>query len=263
MPALVDSHCHLDLEVFAADRQAVLDRAAGAGVGRIVIPALNYASALRVVELADALANVFAAVGVHPTETQDSALTPASKWGDLAHRRKVVAFGEIGLDYFWVTDRKGRARQRGLLQKQLALAQQFHLPVILHLREEGDAIGGSCSRDMLDILRDWTRALQTAGDALASRPGVLHSFSGSLEVALEAMDLGFFIGVTGPVTFPKADARREVVRNLPLDRILIETDAPFLAPVPYRGRRNEPAFVTHIADKIAGNGGRYARLALD
>jgi TatD DNase family protein len=162
-----------------------------------------------------------------------------------------VALGEIGLDYYWVTDQQARAGQRAALLQQLALAQQCQLPAILHLREERDAAGGACSRDMLDLLRDWTRSLQNAGDPLASRPGVLHSFSSSLEVALEAIELGFLIGFTGPITFPKADARRELVRNLPLDRLLVETDAPFLAPIPHRGHRNEPAFVTHIADKIA------------
>jgi TatD DNase family protein len=239
------------LDAFDADRQAVLDRAGRAGVSRIVVPALNHASAYRVIELADSHENVFAAVGIHPTEAEGAGLRAASDWRDLAQRPKVVAVGEVGLDYYWVTDRKARAGQRAVLQQQLALAQQCHLPAILHLREEADAVGGPCSQDMLHLLRDWTRSLQNAGDGLASRPGVLHSFSSSLEVALEAIDLGFLIGFTGPVTFPKADARREVVRDLPLDRIVVETDAPFLAPVPHRGHRNEPAFVAHIADKIA------------
>lgn len=251
LPALVDTHCHLDLEAFDADRQSVLDRAARVGVGRVVVPALNHASSLRIIELAEAHANIFAAIGTHPTETEDGALTDNAAWRDLAQRPKVVAIGEIGLDYYWVTDQRTRADQRGLLQRQLGLAQQTRLPVILHLREEGDATGGACSQDLLTILRDWIQSLRQAGDELASRPGVLHSFSGSLEVALQALDLGFFIGITGPITFPKADARRDTVRGLPLERILVETDAPFLSPVPHRGRRNEPAFVTHIADKIA------------
>jgi TatD DNase family protein len=220
-PALVDTHCHLDLDAFDADRQAVLDRAGRAGVSRIVVPALNHASAYRVIELADSHENVFAAVGIHPTEAEGAGLRAASDWRDLAQRPKVVAVGEVGLDYYWVTDRKARAGQRAVLQQQLALAQQCHLPAILHLREEADAVGGPCSQDMLHLLRDWTRSLQNAGDGLASRPGVLHSFSSSLEVALEAIDLGFLIGFTGPVTFPKADARREVVRDLPLDRIVV------------------------------------------
>jgi TatD DNase family protein len=250
-PSLVDTHCHLDLGAFDADRQSVLDRAARAGVGRIVVPGLNHGSALRILDLTQAHENVFAAVGIHPTEADGENLAGAADWPELADRPKVVAVGEIGLDYYWVADQNARAVQRALLQQQLELARQCHLPAILHLREEGDAVGGPCSQDMLDLLRDWTRTLRNAGDTLASRPGVLHSFSSSLEVASEAIDLGFFIGLTGPVTFPKADARRDVVRNLPLDRILVETDAPFLAPVPHRGHRNEPAFVTHIADKIA------------
>jgi TatD DNase family protein len=248
LPALVDTHCHLDLEAFDADRQSVLDRAGQAGVGRIVVPALNHASALRVIELAAANTNVYAAVGKHPTESD---FTSSSEWQDLAQRPKVVAIGEIGLDYYWIKDKRARAAQRTTLLQQLELARRVHLPAILHLREEGDAVGGPCSTDMLTILRDWVHGLRRTGDGLASRPGVLHSFSSSLAVALEAIDLGFFIGVTGPVTYPKANARRDVVRSLSLDHILVETDAPFLAPVPHRGRRNEPAFVTHIADKIA------------
>jgi TatD DNase family protein len=248
LPALVDTHCHLDLEIFNPDRQSVLDRAARAGVDRIVVPALDHPSALRVIELARANTNLYAAVGVHPTESD---FAGASDWRELAQRPKVVAIGEIGLDYYWITDKQGREAQRRALLRQLELARQVRLPAILHLREEGDAVGGLCSRDMLEILREWIHGLRRTGDDLASRPGVLHSFSSTLEVASEAIDLGFFIGVTGPVTYPKADARRDLIRALPLDRILVETDAPFLAPAPYRGRRNEPAFVIHIADRIA------------
>jgi TatD DNase family protein len=258
-PAWVDTHCHLDLEVFDGDRQSVLDRAERAGVGRIVVPALNHASALRVIELAQAHASVYAAVGIHPTESDEGARTESSDWRELGQQPKVVAIGEIGLDYYWITDHTARAVQRSTLLRQLELARQLHLPAILHLREEGDVIGGPCSQDMLGILRDWILNLRQAGDGLAARPGVLHSFSSSLDVAAEAIDLGFFIGLTGPVTFPKAESRREVVRSLPLERILVETDAPFLAPVPHRGHRNEPAFVTHIADKIAALQSRTVR----
>jgi TatD DNase family protein len=161
----------------------------------------------------------------------------------------VVAIGEIGLDYF----REGSTRlaQLEILGEQLALACERCLPVLLHLREERDEEVGQASFDLLKILKGWVEGLRSRQDPLAERPGVLHSFSGSLATAREALALGFFIGVTGPVTFKNAGARRELVAAMPLDRILIETDAPYLTPAPHRGQRNEPAFVKYIAEKIA------------
>ena len=249
--ALADTHCHLDMEIFDADRQSVLERAMAAGVDRILVPALNGASALRAIGLAEAHPSVFAAVGIHPTETQETTAAGVAALRDLATHPRVVAIGEIGLDYFWVKDDSGRHAQRQALLAQLDLARKTGRPVVLHMREEHDAESGSCSRDMLGILDDWINDLRAGNGMLAQAPGVLHSFSGSLDIALRAINLGFCIGVTGPVTFPGAENRRHVVRALPLDRLLTETDAPFLAPLPHRGRRNEPAFVAHIADKIA------------
>jgi len=248
---LVDTHCHLDLDAFEADREAVLERAMAAGVSRILVPALNRPSALRVTALADAQPTVFAAVGYHPTEIHETTSADIAALGELTTRPKVVAIGEIGLDYFWVKDDSERQAQRQALLAHLDLARRTGRPVVLHLREEDDAESGSCSRDMLDILEDWIADLRSVRGTLAQHPGVLHSFSGSLDLALRAIGLGFCIGVTGPLTFPNAENRRRVVRALPLGRLLVETDAPFLAPVPHRGRRNEPAFVAHIADKIA------------
>jgi len=248
---LVDTHCHLDLDVFDADRESVLERAAAAGVSRILVPALNRSSALRVIALAEAQPHVFAAVGYHPTEIHETTSADIANLGELATRSKVLAIGEIGLDYFWVKDESERRAQRQALLAHLVLAQRTERPVVLHLREENDAESGSCSQDMLHILEDWTADLRSDNGTLAQRPGVLHSFCGSVDLALRAISLGFCIGVTGPLTFRNAENRTRVVRALPLDRLLVETDAPFLAPVPHRGRRNEPAFVSHIADKIA------------
>jgi TatD DNase family protein len=249
--ALVDTHCHLDLEIFDADRRSVLERATAAGINRILVPALNGVSARRAIGLAEAHATVFAAVGIHPTEVHETSGAEVAEMSDLATHPKVVAIGEIGLDYFWVKDDSARQAQRQAFVAQLDWARQTQRPVILHMREENDTESGPCSQDMLEILRDWATDLRTGDSTIAQRPGVLHSFSGSLDIALRAIDLGFCIGVTGPVTFPSAGNRRQMLRALPLDRLLIETDAPFLAPLPHRGRRNEPAFVAHIADKIA------------
>ena len=162
----------------------------------------------------------------------------------LAESPRVVAIGEIGLDYYWVTDSEKQAQQREALQAQLMLAQDLHIPVVIHAREKDDAVHGPCADDLISILEQWVQPSSPS-------PGVLHSFSGSLETAQQALRLGFYIGVTGPVTYKNAAYRREVIAAIPLDRLLIETDSPYLAPHPYRGKRNEPAYVTHIADKIA------------
>jgi TatD DNase family protein len=250
---LSDTHCHLDLEKFDADRGDVLARAWQAGLTRILVPGLDLASSQRAVDLAASHPALFAAIGVHPSESlafQPEMLDVlrALRIGHSA-ARKIVAIGEIGLDYYW--DDAPHAWQRAVLEKQLDLAAELCLPVVLHLREAGDALDGDCSRDMLDILQKWLAYLRAEHHPLARAPGVLHSFSGSLNTAEKLLELNFYIGITGPVTFKNAEVKREVVKSLPLECLLIETDAPFLAPVPLRGRRNEPAFVRHIADKIA------------
>jgi TatD DNase family protein len=256
---LTDTHCHLNLDKFDSDRQSVLERAAQAGVVRILIPGLTAESSLAGVKLAETHPMLYAAVGVHPTE--------AETWNKLTGKQikalaldtsgpsgtsstsKVVAIGEIGLDYYW--DSAPHEKQRTALREQLVLAADAGLPVILHMREARDAPHGNCAGDMLKILEEWCTYLRSGLNPLVERPGVMHSFSGTLETAHAALSLGFFIGVTGPVTFENAARRQGIVAAIPLNRILIETDAPFLAPHPYRGKRNEPAYVRRIADKIA------------
>jgi len=161
----------------------------------------------------------------------------------------VVAIGEIGLDYYW--DSAPHEKQRTALREQLVLAADAGLPVILHMREARDAPHGNCAGDMLKILEEWLTGLKQKKNPLSERPGVLHSFSGTLETAQAAMNLGFYLGVSGPITYKNSLLRQELVAALPLDRILIETDAPFQAPHPHRGKRNEPAYIRLIADKIA------------
>ena len=249
---LTDTHCHLDYQKFDEDREAVIQRAVDAGLTRILIPALHWTSSLAAVKLAESHSMIYAAVGFHPTDLDTWEESSVENLRNLAQSaKKVVAIGEIGLDYYWVKDADQQARQREAFQAQLALAKEVGLPVVIHMREADDAWVGPASADLLDILSAWYADLVAAQHPLAERPGVLHSFNGTLETAQKAMSLNFYIGVTGPVTYKNADQKRQVIGQLPLERLLIETDAPFLAPVPQRGKRNEPAFVGYIADKIA------------
>jgi TatD DNase family protein len=248
---LTDTHCHLNFHKFNDDRPAVIRRARDAGLIRILVPGLDQTSSLDAVKLAESDPMIYAAVGFHPTDIEKLNEDTFNKISELATHQKVVAVGEIGLDYYWIKEEEKRYIQRQTLKRQLALAESIHKPVIIHAREQNDAEHGACAEDLIMILGEWAAALKSRKDALAERPGVLHSFSGSLETATRAIDLGFYIGVTGPVTYKNAERRRQVVGALPLERLLIETDAPFLAPFPHRGKRNEPAFVAHIADKIA------------
>jgi TatD DNase family protein len=249
---LTDTHCHLDFNKFDEDRDAVIQRALDAGVERMLVPALELESSKAVVQLADSHPDLFAAVGFHPTDLD--------KWNDISisdlrnlvnPNNKVLAIGEIGLDYYWVKEPEKQKQQREVLQQQLKLAQEVNLPVIIHMREQNDAWFGQASIDLLNILSEWHQELTAQNHPLKEKPGVLHSFNGNLETAQKAMQLNFYIGVTGPVTYKNAEEKRQIIRQLPLERLLIETDSPFLTLVPHRGKRNEPAFVAHIADKIA------------
>jgi TatD DNase family protein len=248
---LTDTHCHLDSERFDTDRQSVIQRALDAGVRRILVPALDLVTSQRIVKLAEGNAHVFAGVGFHPTEAAGVHKADSVEIRRLAASPKVVAVGEIGLDYYWAADDAARAHQRSVLQGQLDLAREVSRPVILHMREAHDAEGGPCAEDLMAMLEAWIAGLRASNHALAQRPGVLHSFSGVFDTAMRAIGLGFCVGVTGPVTYKKAASRRQLIAGLPIESLLIETDAPFLSPEPYRGQRNEPAFVVRIADKIA------------
>jgi TatD DNase family protein len=283
---LTDTHCHLDFNKFDEDRDAVIQRALETGVERILIPSMELESSKAVVKLANSHPNLFAAVGFHPTDldkweedsinklksliTNPHVTLPKEHRDDVSDSEgslpskseilrsaqndmanKILAIGEIGLDYYWVKEADKQAIQRDILKQQLQLAQDVNKPVIIHMREENDAWFGQASIDLLSILSEWHQELSAQDHPLREKPGVLHSFNGNLETAQKAIRLNFYIGVTGPVTYKNAEEKRQVIRQLPLERILIETDSPFLTPVPHRGKRNEPAFVAHIADKIA------------
>lgn len=231
---LIDTHCHLDFESFDADRDAVVQRALDAGVQQIIVPALDLDNCRTVLALTEKYAGVFAAVGVHPNSSAGWQDGWIGVLRDLAQHPKVVAIGEIGLDYYW--DKSPKAVQQRALGLQLELAAELNLPVIIHNRES-DA-------DVVQML---------AESPLVGRenPGVLHSFVAGWDTAVSALNLGYYLGFTGPVTFKKADELREIARKVPDDRILVETDAPFLTPHPYRGKRNEPAYVAFVAERLA------------
>lgn len=245
---LTDTHCHLDYDKFDSDRAEVIRRATESGLIRMLVPGLQHRSSKDAVLLAESNPSVYAAVGFHPTDLEEFSESTFQEVKKLASHPKVVAIGEIGIDYYWVKETEKRAIQRDILKQQLAFAKEINKPVIIHMREENDAWIGEASVDLLRILEEWQNSLQ---GSLAEKPGVLHSFNGNLETAQKALALNFYLGITGPVTYKNAEEKRGIIRQIPLDRILIETDSPFLAPVPFRGKRNEPAFVHHIADKIA------------
>ena len=248
---LTDTHCHLNFNKFDEDREAVIERAIEAGVNRILIPALDLDSSLAAIKLAETHPHLYAAVGFHPTDLDKFSSQAFTEVKKLANHPKVVAIGEIGIDYYWVKGREERSFQREVLRMQLGWAAEVHRPVVIHMREEDDAWLGQASMDLLQILSEWHGQLAADAHPLAEKPGVLHSFNGNLETARKAIALNFYIGVTGPVTYKNAEEKRNIIRQLPLSHLLIETDAPFLTPVPHRGKRNEPAFVSNIADKIA------------
>jgi len=233
---LVDTHVHLDLTEFENDREAVIARAVEAGVTQMITIGVTLETSQAAVALADAHPGVYAAVGVHPHTARhwDTAASIALR--DLATRPNVVAIGEIGLDYY--RDRSPRSDQRRAFRAQLDLAHDLGKPVIVHDRE--------AHGDTLRILTEWTEENRPE-----KRVGVLHCFSGDQELAAAVLDLGFCLGFDGPVTYKNATRLRDLASQIPTDRILVETDSPYLTPHPYRGQRNEPAYVRLVAEAIA------------
>ena len=231
MSLIFDTHAHYDDEAFDADREALLASMPEHGVGLIVDPGCDLGSSRRAVELARTYPHVYAAVGWHPEScapfTEDS-LDALRAW---AREPKVVAIGEIGLDYYWEQNPPRELQQR-VLRDQLALAQELDLPVIVHDRE--------AHADSLAIVQEFPAVR-----------GVFHCFSGSVEMARELLKRGWYLGFDGPVTYKNARKTVEVALECPLDRMLLETDSPYMAPVPVRGTRNDSRSVRYIAEKIA------------
>jgi len=242
----VDTHCHLDFHDFDHDRDEVLARAWKNGLEMILNPGIDLQSSQAALGLSEVHERVFAAVGVHPNSAltwneNSQAAEPRDSLRILARHPKVVAIGEIGLDHYH--QHAPHDLQTIVFQAQLDLATELSLPVIIHSREAG--------ADVLAILRDWWAELKTRNSALVGCPGVLHSYSDRLDLASEAIKMNFYIGITGPVTYKNAADVRQVVQATPMENLLIETDAPFLPPQSQRGRRNEPAYVRLVAEKIA------------
>jgi TatD DNase family protein len=236
-----DTHCHLNLNSFQEILPEVLDRARQAGVTRILVPGIDLPTSRRAVELSRLEPELCAAVGVHPNDALTWDSSSLSDLRQLAVQPRVAAIGEIGLDYY--RDQAPPALQVEILRVQLDLARELEKPVVLHSR--------ASLPELWAYVRAWWLELKSSASPLAKRPGVFHSYEGSLETALEIAACGFFIGVSGPVTFLNARERQHLVASLPVESLLMETDSPFLAPHPKRGRPNEPANVVLIAEKTA------------
>lgn len=229
---LIDTHAHLEMREFNDDRDEVIRRAKDAGVGYIVTIGTTVESSRDAVLLAEKHDCVYAAVGIHPHEAKDILHPAYEVLRHFAKHPKVVAYGEVGLDYYY--EHSQRSVQQRRFIDMLREARELRLPVIVHDRDAHE--------DTLRILRDeWDPALG----------GVMHCFSGDAEYAKQVMDLGFSISIAGPVTFPKAQALRDAIKDIPIERMLVETDSPYLTPQPFRGKRNEPAYVRYTAEEIA------------
>ncbi|MDA8164402.1 MAG: TatD family hydrolase [Desulfobacteraceae bacterium] len=230
--SLIDTHCHLDMKAYAGDLEQVLARAAGAGVRQVLSIGIDLESSRRAVALAGRHEGVFAAVGIHPHHVEGVGERDYEELRDLAAAPRVVGYGEIGIDL--VKQYAPAPLQLEHFRRQIRLARDLVLPLIIHDR--------GAHKEVMAVLRE---------EGPFPAGGVMHCFSGDAALAREVVALGFHISVPGVVTFNKAETLQEAVRATPLDRLLVETDGPFLAPVPYRGKRNEPACVLYTAQKVA------------
>lgn len=240
---LTDTHAHLQDEAYANDLDEVMERAKAANIAKIITMGDNIVNSRLAVDLADKYESVYAAVGLHPEAIADATEDYLEELKKLAENKKVVAVGEIGLDYYWEKDAEKRKTQQKIFIEQLRLAEKLNLPVCVHDRD--------AHNDTLNILKQEGKHLR----------GVCHCFSGSYEIAVELFKLGFYIGVDGPLTFKNAAKLPEIIAKAPKDRVLIETDSPYLSPAPKRGKRNEPAYVLYVAEKLAEIWGITAEVA--
>jgi TatD DNase family protein len=234
---IIDSHCHLQFPKLKEDLKNVLQRAREEKIGMVCV-GTDYETSKEGIEIARNNDDVWASVGLHPNDNLNESFD-AGQYEMLLKMPKVVAMGEIGLDYYRTIESKDRKFQKKRFEQQLDLAVKTGLPVILHSRDAGKGSTGIVHPDLLAVLKN----------NLPPKLGVAHSFTGTLEEAKKYLDLGFYLGFNGIITF--ARQYDEMVRYVPMDRILIETDAPFLAPEPYRGKRNEPAYIVEVVKKVA------------
>lgn len=229
---LFDTHTHLDASQFKEDQEQVIARAVEAGVTRMVNVGFNRETIPTTMELVEKYDFIYAAIGWHPVDAIDMKDGDLEWIAELCKHDKVVAIGEIGLDYYWDTSPKDIQHQ--VLRRQIGLARELSMPIVIHNRDAHE--------DIVKILRE-----EKAGDV----GGIMHSFSGSWETAKLCLDMGFHLSFGGPITFKNARQPKEVLEKVPLDRLLIETDAPYLTPHPFRGKRNESAYVKYVAETAA------------
>ncbi|MBD8028495.1 TatD family hydrolase [Ureibacillus sp. Re31] len=228
----IDTHVHLNADQYEEDLQQVIERAIKAKVEKMVVVGFDRKTIEKAMELADEYEFIYAVIGWHPVDAIDCTPEDLEWIEQLASHPKVVGIGETGLDYYW--DKSPKDVQQELFRKQIHLAQKLKLPIIIHNRE--------ATGDVVKILREENAALVG---------GVMHCFSGSVETAKECIAMNFMISLGGPVTFKNARQPKEVAKEIPLEHLMIETDAPYLAPHPYRGKRNEPSYVPLVAEEIA------------
>ena len=227
----IDSHAHLEMRDFNSDRPEVVKRALDAGVGCIITVGTTLSDCRKALSIAAQYETVYAVIGIHPHEVKAIDAKTYDTLKTLAQNNKVVAYGETGLDFFRnLSPRDVQIRRFG---EQLDLAEELGLPVVIHDRE--------AHNETMNLLKAWK----------GKRRGVVHCFSGDRTMARKCLDLGFYISIPGPITYPKSEKLREIVKDIPIDRLLLETDAPYLTPEPHRGKRNEPAYVVHTARRIA------------
>lgn len=229
---LFDTHSHINAEQFNEDLQEVLQRSLDAGVANQVVVGFDNETITRAMQMVEAYDYLYAAVGWHPVDAIDMTEADLERIEKLAAHKKVVAIGEIGLDYYW--DKSPKDIQQQVFRKQIQLAKRVNLPIIIHNRE--------ATQDIVRILKE--EKAEEVG-------GIMHCFTGSAETAKECIEMNFLISLGGPVTFKNAKKPKEVAKEVPLDKLLVETDCPYLTPHPFRGKRNEPSYVKLVAEEIA------------
>lgn len=229
---LIDTHVHLNADQYDEDLQEVIDRALEEGIDRMFVVGFDTNTIERTMKLIDQYDFIYGIIGWHPVDAIDCTEERLQWIEELSKHPKIIGIGEMGLDYHW--DKSPKDIQKEVFRKQIALAKRVQLPIIIHNRE--------ATQDCVDILKE-----ENASEV----GGIMHSFSGSNEIADEILKMNFYISLGGPVTFKNAKQPKEVAQHVPLDRLLVETDAPYLSPHPYRGKRNEPARVKLVAKQIA------------
>jgi TatD DNase family protein len=229
---LFDTHVHLNAEQYEDDLQEVINRALEKGVQNMVVVGFDEPTIKKAIQIAETYDFIYASVGWHPVDAVDMTDEHLAWIEELAQHPKVVALGEMGLDYHW--DKSSKEVQKDVFRRQIRLARKVNLPIIIHNRD--------ATEDVVTILKE--EHVEEVG-------GIMHCFTGSIEVAKQCMDMNMYISFGGPVTFKNAKKPKEVATELPLDKLLIETDCPYLTPHPFRGKRNEPGYVSYVAEQIA------------